>query len=82
MIGGKPVTVQMAGGGNKTFTLVGNQLQQGVSPVGKIVRLPSTSTVVSATGNSSDQPKLMVVQRTKQPSATIGELNKNLFLIR
>ncbi|KAK5639378.1 hypothetical protein RI129_011870 [Pyrocoelia pectoralis] len=70
MIGGKPVTVQMAATGNKTFTLVGNQLQ-GNSPVGKIVRLPSSSTVLSTT-SSNEQPKLMVLQRPKQPTATIA----------
>ncbi|KAK4871903.1 hypothetical protein RN001_016027 [Aquatica leii] len=70
MIGGKPVTVQMAATGNKTFTLVGNQLQQSTSPVGKIVRLPSSSTVL--TGATNEQPKLMVVQRPKQPTATIA----------
>ncbi|KAB0801371.1 hypothetical protein PPYR_05725 [Photinus pyralis] len=70
MIGGKPVTVQMAATGNKTFTLVGNQLQ-GNSPVGKIVRLPSSSTVLS-TASSNEQPKLMVLQRPKQPTATIA----------
>ncbi|KAF5300380.1 hypothetical protein FQR65_LT01001 [Abscondita terminalis] len=70
MIGGKPVTVQMAATGNKTFTLVGNQLQQSTSPVGKIVRLPSSSTVLTAATN--EQPKLMVVQRSKQPTATIA----------
>ncbi|KAF5274580.1 hypothetical protein FQA39_LY07192 [Lamprigera yunnana] len=69
MFGGKPITVQMAGAGNKTFTLVGNQYP-GPSPVGKIVRLPSSSTIL--TGASNDQPKLMVVQRPKQPIATIA----------
>lgn len=69
MFGGKPVTVQMTGGGNKTLTLV--QPQQGVTPVGKIVRIPSTSAVTAPT--TTEQPKLMVVQRQKQPSATIGE---------
>lgn len=65
MIGGKQVTVQMASGGNKTLTLV----QPNQSGVGKIVRVPITS----ATANNSDQPKLMVVQRPKQPTATIGK---------
>ncbi|CAH1153360.1 unnamed protein product [Phaedon cochleariae] len=65
MIGGKQVTVQMATGGNKTLTLV--QPNQ-VSGVGKIVRLPISST----TTNSSEQPKLMMVSRPKQPTATIA----------
>lgn len=68
MFGGKPVTVQMpGGGGNKTLTFV--QPQQG-----KILRLPVGSTVTQA---SSDQPKLMVVK--PKPSATIGKshLRKN-----
>lgn len=79
MLGGKPVTVQVAG--SKTFTLLGNQIQQlqpGVSSVQKIVRLPSASTVVTTTTNAGEQPKLMVVQRPKQPTATIGI---NLYLI-
>lgn len=65
MIGGKQVTVQMASGSNKTLTLV--QPNQG--GVGKIVRVP----ISSAQTNNSEQPKLMVVQRPKQPTATIGE---------
>ncbi|KAK9889883.1 hypothetical protein WA026_008685 [Henosepilachna vigintioctopunctata] len=63
MIGGKPVTVQMASG-NKTLTLV--QQPQGV---GKIVRLPTASLT---TNHVEQQPKLMVVTRPKQPSATIA----------
>lgn len=67
MIGGKPVTVQMGGTGSKTLTFV--QPQQG-----KILRLPSTSTV--STTITADQPKLMVVSRPKQqptqPTATLG----------
>ncbi|KAL3290269.1 hypothetical protein HHI36_023619 [Cryptolaemus montrouzieri] len=63
MIGGKPVTVQMASG-NKTLTLV--QQPQGV---GKIVRLPTASLT---TNHVEPQPKLMVVTRPKQPSATIA----------
>ncbi|XP_045481426.1 host cell factor 2 [Harmonia axyridis] len=62
MIGGKPVTVQMASG-NKTLTLV--QQPQGM---GKIVRLPSAS----LSANHLEQPKLMVVSRPKPPSATIA----------
>lgn len=65
MFGGKPVTVQMpGGGGNKTLTFV--QPQQG-----KILRLPVSSTVAQAT-SGTDQPKLMVVNRPKPPSVTIG----------
>lgn len=64
MIGGKQVTVQMATGGNKTLTLV----QPNQSGVGKIVRVP----ISAASTNNTDQPKLMVVQRPKQPTATIG----------
>lgn len=60
MISGKPVTVQMAGGGNKTLTFVQQQ-------PGKILRLPTTGSVTS-TGVSLDQPKLVVVPRQKQPS--------------
>lgn len=67
MIGGKQVTVQMATGGNKTLTLV--QPNQG--GVGKIVRLPITSTLNQS--HNSEQPKLMVVSRPKQPTATIGD---------
>lgn len=67
MIGGKPVTVQMGGAGSKTLTFV--QPQQG-----KILRLPSTSTVSSTI--NTDQPKLMVVARPKQQpaqsTATLG----------
>lgn len=59
MIGGKPVTVQMAGGGNKTLTFV-------QPPQGKIVRLPVTTSI--AQGVNADQPKLVVVPRPKQPS--------------
>ncbi|CAH1103409.1 unnamed protein product [Psylliodes chrysocephalus] len=66
MIGGKQVTVQMATGGNKTLTLV--QPNQG--GVGKIVRLPITSTLNQS--HNSEQPKLMVVSRPKQPTATIA----------
>lgn len=69
MFGGKPVTVQMAGGGSKTLTLMPQQ--QGITQVGKIVRIPSTSSVTSS---PEQQPKLMVVQRPKQPTATIGKL--------
>lgn len=66
MFGGKPVTVQMAGGGSKTLTLMPQQ--QGITQVGKIVRIPSTS------GSGTDQPKLMVVQRAKQgTTATIAK---------
>uniref|UniRef100_A0AB39CFN3 Host cell factor n=1 Tax=Colaphellus bowringi TaxID=561076 RepID=A0AB39CFN3_9CUCU len=65
MIGGKQVTVQMATGGNKTITLV--QPNQ-VGGVGKIVRLPMSS----AASNNTEQPKLMVVSRPKQPTATIA----------
>ncbi|XP_066248376.1 host cell factor [Euwallacea similis] len=61
MIGGKQLTVQMASGTNKTLTVV--QPSQ-ISGIGKIVRLPSTQTVT----NNADQPKLMVVQRPKQPT--------------
>lgn len=67
MIGGKQVTVQMASGSNKTLTLV----QPNQSGVGKIVRVP----ISAASTNSSDQPKLMVVQRPKQPTATIGKFD-------
>ncbi|XP_050313887.1 host cell factor 1 [Anthonomus grandis grandis] len=67
MIGGKPVTVQMASGGNKTLTVV-----QPSQISGKILRIPSTQTV----SNNAEQPKLMVVQRPKQtvtqPSATLA----------
>ncbi|CAG9855246.1 unnamed protein product [Phyllotreta striolata] len=66
MIGGKQVTVQMAGSGNKTLTLV-QPSQAGVS---KIVRLPISSTVNQS--NNTEQPKLMVVSRPKQPTATIA----------
>ncbi|KAF7273748.1 hypothetical protein GWI33_013567 [Rhynchophorus ferrugineus] len=66
MIGGKQLTVQMASGTNKTLTVVQP------SQIGKIVRLPTTSSVT----NNVDQPKLMVVQRPKQtisqPSATLA----------
>ncbi|CAH0562216.1 unnamed protein product [Brassicogethes aeneus] len=68
MIGGKQVTVQMASGANKTLTLV--QPNQGV---GKIVRLPMTSTVTTA--NNAEQPKLMVVSRPKQPTASIASVS-------
>ncbi|XP_072402823.1 host cell factor-like [Diabrotica undecimpunctata] len=67
MIGGKPVTVQMATGGNKTLTLV--QPNQSAA-VGKIVRLPINSTINHS--NSGEQPKLMVVSRPKQPTATLA----------
>lgn len=70
MFGGKPVTVQMAGGGSKTLTLMPQQ--QGIAQVGKILRIPSTSSVTSPA--TTEQPKLMVVQRPKQPTATIGIL--------
>ncbi|CAH1982631.1 unnamed protein product [Acanthoscelides obtectus] len=66
MIGGKQVTVQMATGGNKTLTLV--QPNQ-AGAVGKIVRFPISS---AAAAHNSDQPKLMVVSRPKQPTATIA----------
>lgn len=69
MFGGKPVTVQMTSGSNKTLTLV--QPHQGVSSVGKIVRIPSTTSITAPT--TTEQPKLMVVSRPKQPSATIGK---------
>lgn len=69
MFGGKPVTVQMAGGCSKTLTLV--PPQQGIAQVGKIVRIPATSAVTSA--GTTEQPKLIVVQRSKQPTATIGK---------
>ncbi|CAG9829594.1 unnamed protein product [Diabrotica balteata] len=68
MIGGKPVTVQMATGTNKTLTLV--QPNQSAA-VGKIVRLPISSTINHST-NSGDQPKLMVISRPKQPNANIA----------
>lgn len=66
MFGGKPVTVQMAGGGSKTLTLM--PPQQGIAQVGKIVRIPVTSAVASPVG--AEQPKLMVVQRAKPPTTT------------
>ncbi|XP_056646193.1 host cell factor 2 [Diorhabda sublineata] len=66
MIGGKQVTVQMATGGNKTLTLV----QPNQAGVSKIVRLPISSTINQS--NSVEQPKLMVVSRPKQPTATIA----------
>lgn len=66
MIGGKQVTVQMATGANKTVTLVQPNQAGGV---GKIVRLPISST----SANSVEQPKLMVVSRPKQTTATIGK---------
>lgn len=59
MIGGKPVTVQMAGGNKLTLM----PSQQGL---GKIVRLPTSSTA------ANEQPKLVVVSRPKQPTATIA----------
>lgn len=59
------MTVQMAGGGSKTLTLMPQQ--QGITQVGKIVRIPATS------GSGTDQPKLMVVQRAKQGTATIAK---------
>lgn len=65
MIGGKQVTVQMATSSNKTLTLVQPNQTGGV---GKIVRLPMSS----AASNNLEQPKLMVVSRPKQPTATIG----------
>ncbi|XP_018573146.1 host cell factor 2 isoform X2 [Anoplophora glabripennis] len=65
MIGGKQVTVQMATSSNKTLTLVQPNQTGGV---GKIVRLPMSS----AASNNSEQPKLMVVSRPKQPTATIA----------
>uniref|UniRef100_A0A6P7FWT6 Host cell factor 2-like n=1 Tax=Diabrotica virgifera virgifera TaxID=50390 RepID=A0A6P7FWT6_DIAVI len=68
MIGGKPVTVQMATGTNKTLTLV--QPNQSAA-VGKIVRLPIGSTI-NHSGNSGEQPKLMVISRPKQPNANIA----------
>lgn len=71
MIGGKPVTVQMASG-NKTLTLV--QQPQGIS---KIVRLPAAS----LSSNHLEQPKLMVVSRPKPPSATIGNYFDLTFII-
>lgn len=65
------MTVQMASGGNKTLTLV--QPQQGINTVSKIVRIPGTSAVTAtAAAATTEQPKLMVVSRPKQPSATIG----------
>ncbi|KAJ8914754.1 hypothetical protein NQ315_013257, partial [Exocentrus adspersus] len=65
MIGGKQVTVQMATSSNKTLTLVQPNQSGGM---GKIVRLPMSS----AASNNSEQPKLMVVSRPKQPTATIA----------
>lgn len=59
MISGKPVTVQMAGGGSKTLTFVQQQ-------PGKILRLPTATNVTTA--GTSEQPKLVVVPRQKQPS--------------
>lgn len=64
MIGGKPITVQMPTGNQRTLTLVGNQV---TGTVGKLVCLPN-STVTT----TSEQPKLMVVSRPRQPSATIA----------
>lgn len=58
MISGKPVTVQMAGGGSKTLTFVQQQS-------GKILRLPTTSVT---TAGVVEQPKLVMVPRPKQPS--------------
>lgn len=65
MIGGKPITVQMPAGNQRTLTLVGNQV---TGTVGKLVCLPN-STVATAV---SEQPKLMVLSRQRQPSATIA----------
>lgn len=59
MISGKPVTVQMAGGGSKTLTFVQQQ-------PGKILRLPTAANVTAA--GTTEQPKLVVVPRQKQPS--------------
>lgn len=59
----------MSGSSNKTVTLVQPQ-------GGKILRLPSTSTLTSI--GSADQPKLMVVSRTKQiqqPTASLGRIS-------
>lgn len=68
MIGGKPVTVQMPvqGGGNKTLTFVQQHGQN------KVLRLPLTSTVAQAGG--TETTKLMVLNRPKQPSASIGKI--------
>lgn len=65
MIGRKPITVQMPAGNQRTLLL--NQVPGTIA--GKIVCLPN-STV--ATNISTEQPKLMVVSRPKQPSATIA----------
>lgn len=65
MIGGKPITVQMPAGTQRTLTLVGNQV---TGTVGKLVCLPNSTVSTSV----SDQPKLMVVSRPRLPSATIA----------
>lgn len=69
MIGGKPITVQMPAGNQRTLVL--NQVPGAIA--GKIVCLPN-STVAT---NITEQPKLMVVSRPKQPSATIGTIPKH-----
>lgn len=72
MIGGKPITVQMPAGQQRTLTLVGNQVTGGLSSMGKLVCIPtSTNMAAITTSTTSDGPKLMVVR--KQPSATIGK---------
>lgn len=64
MIGGKPITVQMPAGHQKTLTLVG--ANQVTGAMGKLVCLPNST--VTTSGSES---KVMVVSRPRQPSATI-----------
>ncbi|XP_017769059.1 PREDICTED: host cell factor 2 [Nicrophorus vespilloides] len=68
MFGGKPVTVQLADGNRKTVTFMSTP------PQGKILRLPAATATAATTTNSSavEQPKVMVVTRPKQPSATLA----------
>lgn len=67
MIGGKPVTVQMpvSAGGGKTLTFV--------QPAGqsKVLRLPVVGSAITQAG-TGETTKLMVLNRPKQPSASIA----------
>lgn len=68
MIGGKPITVQMPAGNQRTLTLVGNQVGTMTGTVGKLVCLPNSTVATTA----AEPHKLMVVSRPRQPSATIA----------
>lgn len=64
MIGGKPITVQMPVGNQRTLTLAGNQVINVGSTTGKLVRLPLT------TVTTTEQSKLLISKST-QPTGVI-----------